>query len=77
MNGVIVAGGCDKIAESIEKFRIDEVLLAIPSISENDKKKIDFAKSLGYDIFIVWDNDYKKDKLGILEKCLDFLNIKK
>lgn len=40
MNGVIVAGGCDKIAECIERYKIDEVLLAIPSISENDKKKI-------------------------------------
>ena len=40
---------------------------------ERDNKKINFAKELGYDVFIVWDNDYKKDKIGILEKCLDFL----
>lgn len=46
-------------------------------IWERDKKKIDFAKSLGYDVFIVWDNDYKKDKIGVLEKCLEFLNIQK
>ena len=40
---------------------------------KRDKKKTEFAKQLGYDVFIVWDNDYKKDKLGILEKCLNFL----
>ena len=44
---------------------------------ERDKKKIDFAKKSGYDVFIVWDNDYKKDKINILEKCLNFLIDKK
>lgn len=43
---------------------------------EKDKKKTELAKQLGYDVFVVWDNDYKKDKLGILGECLKFLKNK-
>ena len=28
----------------------------------------------GYKIMVVWESDYKKDKEGTIQKCLDFLN---
>lgn len=43
-------------------------------IWDRDKKKVEFAKQLGYEVFVVWDNDYKKDKIDILKKCINFLN---
>ena len=59
-----------KIYESNYNFNNE---ICASDVWERDKKKIDFAKKLGYDVFIVWDNEYKKDKIGILEKCLNFL----
>jgi len=42
-------------------------------IWEKDTKKTTFAKMAGYDILVIWHSEYKKDKVGILEKCLKFL----
>lgn len=42
-------------------------------IWEKDFKKTSFAKTIGYDVLIIWHSEYKKDKIGTLEKCLKFL----
>lgn len=40
---------------------------------EKDKAKIDFAKSLGYEILTIWEYDYKQDKEAVIQKCINFL----
>jgi hypothetical protein len=44
-------------------------------IWERDKLKIDLAKSEGFDVLVIWDSEYRKDKNKTIEKCLNFLQI--
>jgi hypothetical protein len=44
-------------------------------IWEKDEQKINIAKESGFDLLIVWDSEYKKDKNKTIKKCLDFLKI--
>lgn len=41
-----------------------------------DKNKQNIAKSLGYEILVIWESDYYKMPKVILNKCLIFLEIK-
>jgi hypothetical protein len=43
---------------------------------QKDVEKIKIAEENGFEVLTIWDSEYKKDKLGILQKCLDFLKIK-
>lgn len=43
---------------------------------EYDKMRIDIFKSLGYDVLIVWERDFYKNKEKELKKCLTFLRQK-
>lgn len=38
-----------------------------------DDKKIKYAESQGYDVLVVWETDYNKDKEKVIQKCLDFI----
>lgn len=38
-----------------------------------DKAKIDFAKSLGYEVLVIWEFEYKQDKQATIDKCKNFL----
>lgn len=49
--------------------------LLAKTIWELDDIKINVAKNLGYDVLIIWERDYKKNKKNELLKCLQFLNI--
>ncbi|WP_455438290.1 polysaccharide biosynthesis protein [Hungatella hathewayi] len=40
MEGVLIVGGRDSIMESVEKYSIDQILLAIPTASPKDKRDI-------------------------------------
>jgi hypothetical protein len=42
-------------------------------IWEKDKRKMEVAKKLGFDIFVVWDSEFKKNPQQILDKCIEFL----
>lgn len=42
-------------------------------IWEYDKIKINCAKSFGYDVLVIWESEYNKDKEGTIQKCIDFL----
>ena len=39
----------------------------------NDKYKLDLAELHGFDLLVIWETDYRKDKKIILNKCLKFL----
>lgn len=38
-----------------------------------DQEKINFAQSLGYEVLVIWEHDYKTDKEKVLKKCIQFL----
>ena len=42
-------------------------------IWDKDQRKIDVAKKNGYDVLIVWENEYALDKDATLKKCVEFL----
>jgi hypothetical protein len=42
-------------------------------IWDKDAEKLSVAKQKGYDVLVVWDKDYKKNKEEIIKKCLKFL----
>lgn len=44
-------------------------------IWKKDKLKIDLAKNEGFDVLVIWDSEYRKDKNKTIEKCLNFLQI--
>lgn len=50
------------------------VLTEAGEIWKNDKVRLSILQSLGYKVHIVWEKDYKKDKQGTIQKCIDFLN---
>jgi G:T-mismatch repair DNA endonuclease (very short patch repair protein) len=48
--------------------------LLISDIWKKDKNRIDQLIDLGYEVLIVWENDYRSNPEGIIKKCLEFLN---
>lgn len=42
-------------------------------IWEYDKNKIQVATNNGYDILVIWEADYKKDKEKAIKECINFL----
>lgn len=45
-------------------------------IWEFDEYKIATANRFGYDVLVVWEDDYNKDPDGVIKKCVEFLNEK-
>lgn len=43
-------------------------------IWDYDKEKIDLAKQNGYDVLVIWENNYRKNPDEQLKKCTQFLN---
>jgi very-short-patch-repair endonuclease len=41
---------------------------------DSDNNRYEFLKSLGYDILVIQECDYKKTPHNVLEKCLQFIN---
>lgn len=44
-------------------------------IWDKDVEKLRVAKEEGYDVLVIWDRDYRKNKKKILDRCIKFLNI--
>lgn len=40
---------------------------------EKDQEKIQFAQNQGYEVLIVWENEFKQNKEEVLNKCIQFL----
>ena len=45
-------------------------------IWDYDNEKVLFAKEHGYDVLVIWENDYNQDPDKILQQCIDFLTKK-
>lgn len=42
-------------------------------IWEKDRIKIELANSHGFDVLVIWESEYKKDKENTIKRCLEFL----
>ena len=42
-------------------------------IWERDEKKISFAKDCGYDVMVVWEDDFIKEPDAVIKRCKDFI----
>jgi G:T-mismatch repair DNA endonuclease (very short patch repair protein) len=42
-------------------------------IWDADERKIQFARDQGYEVLVVWESDFKKDKEEIIKQCIQFL----
>ena len=40
---------------------------------EKDNKKNEYAKSVGYNVLVVWERDYKLDPQKVIDECIRFL----
>lgn len=56
-----------------EDFEIKQLGMKAKDIWAHDRMKISFAARKGYDVLIIWESDYLKDKLSIIDKCDRFL----
>ena len=48
--------------------------ILVKDLWQKDAKKIEFARSKGFDVLVIWEKDYCNDKEGTINKCLGFLN---
>lgn len=48
--------------------------LTVKEARKYEFKKNNFLINNGYEVLIIWENDYKKNKDLILNKCLEFIN---
>jgi G:T-mismatch repair DNA endonuclease (very short patch repair protein) len=54
-------------------FKIRQSNKTATEIWESDKNKRILLNSLGYDLLVVWESDWKQDKMKIVEMCIEFL----
>jgi len=71
----------DKFHANPEKYKSIDIPLKFlnkkaEDIWKNDKIKIQKAKDRGYDIKIVWESEYNKNKEDVLLKCVEFIENK-
>jgi G:T-mismatch repair DNA endonuclease (very short patch repair protein) len=63
---------CDPRLFEENYFRKDAKLYA-KDIWEKDKIKISLARNRGFDVLVIWELDFKKDKEIVIQKCIDFM----
>lgn len=54
-------------------FKRNNKNITAKHIWENNNMKIKTAINNNYEILVIWETDYNKDKNGTIEKCLNFL----
>lgn len=58
------------------KYHPDDILYrnsTAEMIWNKDKKRETDLKNLGYEILVIWESDYKKNKEETIQKCINFL----
>ena len=64
-----------KIYESNDNPHPFRKNITAQEIWDKDNNKIQLAHDNGFEVLIIWDSEYRKNKKEILNKCLQFLNI--
>lgn len=55
-------------------YMIPNIKLMASEKRVQDKMRIEILKSKGFDVKVVWEADYNKDRVKIIKECLTFLN---
>ena len=53
--------------------RLPNKTITAKEIWEKDLEKIKFAESQGYEVLVVWESDFKKNKEETIKQCIQFL----
>ena len=53
--------------------RLPNKKITAKEIWEKDLEKIKFAESQGYDVLVIWESNFKKNKEEIIKQCIQFL----
>lgn len=48
--------------------------LTSKDVWEKDEKKNDMIRARGYEVIVVWEYDYKNNKVETINKCLEYIN---
>jgi hypothetical protein len=59
-------------AENIVKFR--HKTAAAKTIWKRDTKRLEFIRSMGYAVKIIWESDFKKNPEQTVQECISWLN---
>lgn len=43
-------------------------------IWERDEQKINIAREEGFEVLVIWDSEWRKDRVNTLKKCIDFIS---
>lgn len=73
-NGDYFHANPNKFNEFDTPHPFDKTIVA-KDIWEKDNEKINFIKSLGYEVLIIWESDYYKNKEDVIKKCIKFLEV--
>jgi len=52
----------------------NRMITDVEEIWKKDKERISQLEELGYEVLVIWENDYRKNKHEIINKCRDFIN---
>lgn len=63
---------CDPRTYSADYFHKIKQMTA-QEIWDHDRRKEGVARSKGYDYLVVWEADYKRDPVSVIQKCKEFL----
>jgi len=57
-----------------KKIRRGTKNYSVESIWKIDEYRLNFFKKNGYEVLVIWEEDYRKDKKTTIKKCIEFLN---
>lgn len=46
--------------------------ILVDEIWKKDEEKINFAKQQGYEVLVIWESEYKKNKENVIQQCITF-----
>ena len=62
------------ISDDILKFPGGKQVQA-QHIWDKDQKKLQYARDQGYEVLVVWESDFKKNKEMVIKECIQFLTL--
>lgn len=65
----------------VEKYAEDNAVIKLPGgkqktagdIRQNDADRQQELEEIGYEILVIWESDYRRNKQQVIAKCLEFL----
>ena len=57
-----------------KKIRRGTKKYSVESIWKIDEYRLNFFEKNGYEVLVIWEDDYRKEKKTTIKKCIEFLN---